>query len=1202
MNRDPLLERRSPLGIPYALLILTVFFFFIPSSFRAARLSLEQKENDVKDWLPSDFPETAELEWFADHFAGESFVLATWPGCTRDDQRLKIFEQKLIHESDTFDPSSDFPIELAETYQRAKEVGNELQLLRSGTDFYNWGGREEKWLCTPSGQWYFITPDGRLYRWEASRNGIAAAWRGILKSVGRFELTGTLVTAFGDEPGSRIANPFYNDTSVLCASLFHSVQTGETIVDELAREGGALWPIDFTDEDRREVVARRLAMQRLTGTLFAPAMGPDFQWTAAAFREAVPESRRDQLPEDFDVLAEATLAQQLEEHFGNSLEQLRAATLERRTDVWYAVYDAVEVEPPPRLTCVMVTLTDLAKDNLSYALGRGVLGQPRGRLLTLAEQSGVQPPSPPSMAPPPFNRGEPEPQAGSVPLRIGGPPVDNTAIDEEGTVTLVRLVGYSVLLGIVLSYLCFRSLKITIMVFIVGGTSAMLSMAMVWWTGGRVDAILMSMPSLVYVLGLSGAIHVINYYRDEVRERGLRGAPGRALRHALLPCTLASLTTAIGLMSLFTSNLAPISNFGLYSAIGVILTLGILFSYLPAALQTFVPTFGAEKSETKSAEPLTETAMSQWWASVGRWITSHHVAVTSICLTVLILSAIGLRHIKTSVQLLKLFDPHSRIIHDYAWLEANFGKLVPMELIVRVPPSMQAEYVPATADRASSPGVVGNASIAGDTVAQEPSIESLEILERVELVERVRSVVNQTLGESGRGIVGQAMSANTFLPPLPAPSNGYSPVRAKYNRDLTDARDQLRKIDYLRLEQSDSYSDSELWRISLRVAALSDVDYGRFIHTLRESVEPVLHAYDTRATLLRTLTTAADGSTKKLDPRSQILVVGSERPPSLQEAELVSADGEIDSRSAFVATLGELLSGERIASPDWLEVTTDKRDELVSNEKWEKFVQKFDAVIWLGDRSFRKDDFASARQLIDAEAIQAKSPQPKLLPGGIPESEGLGPIQVVYTGVVPVVYKAQRTLLTSLTESIALAFVLIAGVMALLLNPGSAPLGWLSPGNLRDGLMAGLVAMIPNIFPVMVVFGVLCHMGIEIDIGTMMTASVAMGIAVDDTIHFLSWFRTNLDRGMDRIDAVIETYRRVGPAMTQTTIVGGLGLFVFSLSTFTPTQRFGTLMLLLLAAALVGDLIMLPALLAGPTGRWFKSRRVVQARSGSRRS
>ncbi len=307
-------------------------------------------------------------------------------------------------------------------------------------------------------------------------------------------------------------------------------------------------------------------------------------------------------------------------------------------------------------------------------------------------------------------------------------------------------------------------------------------------------------------------------------------------------------------------------------------------------------------------------------------------------------------------------------------------------------------------------------------------------------------MVNRTLGEPGRGIVGQAMSANTFLPPLPDPDNGYNARRAKYNRDLLASRDELRKIDYMRLEQSDAYADSELWRISLRVAALSDVDYGRFIYTLRESVQPVLQAYDTRAQLLRALTTHADGSIHKLDPKSRILVVGSRRPSKLRDAELLSPEGEIDSRIAFLTVFGELLSGEPVASPKWLEVSSEQRDELVASEKWLDYVKGFDAIVWLGQSAFSKDDFDTASQLIDAEAILARSPQTKLLAGGIPESEGLGPIQVVYTGVVPVVYKAQRTLLTSLTESIGLAFVLIAGVMALLLNPGSFPVAWLVAG------------------------------------------------------------------------------------------------------------------------------------------------------------
>ncbi len=307
MNQDPLLERRSPLGVPYALLILIVFFFCMPSVFRAARLSLEQKENDVKDWLPSDFPETAELSWFAEHFAGESFVLTTWPGCNKDDQRLKLFQEKLIHESASYSPWENVPADQVESFKRAREVALNLKLLRSGNDFFNWGGKQEKWLSTPNGQWHYITPDGRLYRWEGAMNAVAGAIRGIQRSMGTFELEGKFVTAFGEASENRIANPFYNDLSLLCVPLFQTVQTGEMVVDELAREGGSLWPVDLTDESRRGVVAKRLAMERLTGSLFAPAIDDQFDWSASSFRAMIPEGRRATLPIDFDFTVELVL-------------------------------------------------------------------------------------------------------------------------------------------------------------------------------------------------------------------------------------------------------------------------------------------------------------------------------------------------------------------------------------------------------------------------------------------------------------------------------------------------------------------------------------------------------------------------------------------------------------------------------------------------------------------------------------------------------------------------------------------------------------------------------------------------------------------------------------------------------------------------------------------------------------------------------
>ncbi len=107
---------------------------------------------------------------------------------------------------------------------------------------------------------------------------------------------------------------------------------------------------------------------------------------------------------------------------------------------------------------------------------------------------------------------------------MGGPPVDNVAIDEEGERTLIRLALLSGGFGLVLAWWSLRSVKLTLIVFGCGLLSGAIGLAAVWWTGQTSDAVLMSMPSMVYVLAISGAVHLINYYREEVdRARCGRG-------------------------------------------------------------------------------------------------------------------------------------------------------------------------------------------------------------------------------------------------------------------------------------------------------------------------------------------------------------------------------------------------------------------------------------------------------------------------------------------------------------------------------------------------------------------------------------------------------------------------------------------------------------------------------------------------------
>jgi len=181
-------------------------------------------------------------------------------------------------------------------------------------------------------------------------------------------------------------------------------------------------------------------------------------------------------------------------------------------------------------------------------------------------------------------------------------------------------------------------------------------------------------------------------------------------------------------------------------------------------------------------------------------------------------------------------------------------------------------------------------------------------------------------------------------------------------------------------------------------------------------------------------------------------------------------------------------------------------------------------------------------------------------------------VRATYTGVIPLIYKAQRELFNDLVESFFTAFGVIALVMIVVLR----------------SVRAGLMAMAPNLFPAVVVFGAMGWSGVLIEIGSVMTASAALGIAVDDTIHFLTWFRRGIAQGMSRAEALRFSYGHCAKAMVHTTLICGSGLLVFVFSSFMPIVHFAWLMAVLLIAALLGDLIFLPAMLAGPLGRIFQ--------------
>ena len=182
------------------------------------------------------------------------------------------------------------------------------------------------------------------------------------------------------------------------------------------------------------------------------------------------------------------------------------------------------------------------------------------------------------------------------------------------------------------------------------------------------------------------------------------------------------------------------------------------------------------------------------------------------------------------------------------------------------------------------------------------------------------------------------------------------------------------------------------------------------------------------------------------------------------------------------------------------------------------------------------------------------------LPGGKPAC--------IVTGLVPIFLRTQDALLESLISSFMAAFALITLIMVVLL---------------RDPV-AALISMIPNVVPAAVVFGILGWMGVRVDVGTMVTASVALGLAVDGTLHFLHVFRQELKPDVTREEAVARATAQCAPAIWQTSCAVGIGVLTLFPAELLLISRFGWVLASLVLAAMWGDLVLLPSLLNGMLG------------------
>lgn len=172
-------------------------------------------------------------------------------------------------------------------------------------------------------------------------------------------------------------------------------------------------------------------------------------------------------------------------------------------------------------------------------------------------------------------------------------------------------------------------------------------------------------------------------------------------------------------------------------------------------------------------------------------------------------------------------------------------------------------------------------------------------------------------------------------------------------------------------------------------------------------------------------------------------------------------------------------------------------------------------------------------------------------------------IAVNLTGTALMVDKNHLYLRSSLLNGLGLAFLVVSIIMGLLF---------------KDVRML-FISLIPNVFPLLIAGAVMGFLNISLMASTSIIFTVAFGIAVDDTIHFLSKFKLQLNKGLDFEEAIKTTFLETGKALCLTTLILFFGFFSLATSQFNTTFYIGLLVSLTLVSALIADLFLLPVCL-----------------------
>jgi len=719
-----------------------------------------------------------------------------------------------------------------------------------------------------------------------------------------------------------------------------------------------------------------------------------------------------------------------------------------------------------------------------------------------------------------------------------GMPFIMAEISESSWKTM-RLGIIAALTVLLILYFCFRSFRGVFLPLAVALLSSIWVMGFVASTGRSATMMISAIPVLMISLATAYGIHFISRYYEERHNLNPVKAVNMTIRDIFVPILMSALTTMAGFLSLTAAIVRPMTEFGFFS------TIGIFFAFIMATflLGSFFTIFPPKKIHKKFSHESNDV-VTRLLRLLSQLILKEKKIVLIAVLIIVIISVAFSTRVKTESSIESRMGAGSEIVKIMNYFNEKFG-------------GTDFLYVYTEANNVKNPYVLRQMKKIGDYSRQFDTF-------------------------------GEPSSITDFLTQL---------NDAMENKNIIPASEQ--KIDNLWFFAGDNEyistmigenNEDTLLQISAKEMTSTSLDYAitemyKFIEKIPKKVRTIgLSEIEEDGKLAYYQNLAEEIISSLMAKNIEI-----ENPEILKE-ELIKIAGTPNSEfekdtKEFVEEILKVSSLEiedlGIASTDLFPIFANYIKEKGSQDNLLKELME-NLTLSEDDAIYLLEGLEVSKKIVqDREKVRFAQSETERLIGEnltdeekdilwylmdeeiyVPDDNGDIKVSFTLTGIPVISDKINTSLFRGQVKSIIAAFIAVS--IMLMLQFGS--------------LVLGLFAMIPITLTIVTAFGVMGLLNIDLNIGTIMVASIAIGAGIDYTIHYISRYKNELKR-KPKIEAMKTTLTGTGRAIVFNSISVAAGVFVLGFSEIKMMAVFGKLIGSVMLLSVIYTLTLLPILL-----------------------